>query len=106
ASKEPLAPYIPTIDTGEDRATNSSTKEASSEGLTEDGQHDPTLDFGFVLPKVSVGDFVWVDTDRDGIQDEGEPGIKDVVLTLVGPDGNPVIDVYGDVVESSTTDAD
>ena len=34
-----------------------------------------------------MGDYVWVDEDRDGRQDDDEPGIKDVVLKLDGPDG-------------------
>ncbi|RRD44651.1 DUF5979 domain-containing protein, partial [Tessaracoccus sp. OH4464_COT-324] len=32
------------------------------------------------IPAVSVGDFVWLDADRDGIQDDGEKGIKGVEL--------------------------
>ncbi|HWL45507.1 MAG TPA: SdrD B-like domain-containing protein [Ilumatobacter sp.] len=67
---------------------------------------DPTIDAGFVAPSVSVGDFVWVDTDRDGIQDSGEPGIPGVVLVLTGPDGGPVVDVFGNPVGPVTTDAD
>jgi uncharacterized repeat protein (TIGR01451 family) len=30
----------------------------------------------------SLGDFVWIDTNRDGIQDSGEPGIPGVTVTL------------------------
>lgn len=30
----------------------------------------------------SVGDFVWFDADRDGIQDPGEVGVEDVVVIL------------------------
>ena len=45
--------------------------------------------FGFVKP-ISVGDFVWRDTDRDGIQDAGEPGIDNVTVTLTRTDGTPV----------------
>ena len=30
------------------------------------GASDLTLDFGFIPAKVSVGNFVWIDTDRDG----------------------------------------
>ena len=69
--------------------------------LTKDGERDPSLDFGFVLTpgKVSVGDYVWVDSNRDGIQYEGEKGIKGVVLTITGPDGKPVTDVFGKPVD-------
>lgn len=31
-----------------------------------------------------IGDFVWLDLDRDGIQDPGEPGIGDVTVILSG----------------------
>lgn len=104
ALKEALAPYIPTIETDGDRDQDSSTWEAKSEGLTKDGNEDLTLDFGFVLPKVTVGDYVWVDENRDGLQNEGEKGIKDVVLTIVGPDGLPVTDVFGNPVGPVTPD--
>ena len=69
----------------------------ASEGI------DPTWDAGVVLKSVSVGDYVWVDTNRDGRQDPGEPGIPGVVLELLGPDGNPVTDVYGKPVGPVTT---
>ena len=59
-----------------------------------------------VPPAVSVGDYVWLDTDRDGIQDAGEPGIPAVVLVLTGPDGQPVTDVFGNPVLPVTTDAE
>ena len=38
----------------------------------------------FVPPSGRIGDFVWVDTDRDGVQDPGEPGIAGVTVTLSG----------------------
>lgn len=31
-----------------------------------------------------IGDFVWNDLDRDGIQDPGEPGISDVIVIVTG----------------------
>ncbi|MCW5951210.1 MAG: carboxypeptidase regulatory-like domain-containing protein [Propionibacteriaceae bacterium] len=55
------------------------------------------------LKSVSVGDYVWVDTNRDGRQDPGEPGIPGVVLTIVGPGGEPVTDVDGNPVGPTTT---
>ena len=55
-----------------------------------------------------VGDRVWLDTDRDGVQDTGEPGIAGVRLTVAGPDGRPAADLYhpGEQVGPQTTDAD
>ena len=49
----------------------------------------------------SVGDYVWQDDDADGVQDDGEPGVAGVRVTLTGTD------VDGNEVELSTvTDAD
>jgi hypothetical protein len=39
-----------------------------------------TLDFGVYDP--SVGDSVWWDADRDGVQDPGEPGLANVAVNL------------------------
>ncbi|MEV4776959.1 SdrD B-like domain-containing protein [Microbacterium sp. LWH12-1.2] len=83
------------------------TAPASGDNSGEPGQaDDPTIDAGYVIPSVSVGDFVWIDTDGDGVQDAGEPGIPDAVLTLTGPDGEPVTNVFGDPVPATKTDSD
>ena len=54
--------------------------------------------------KVSVGDYVWEDADKDGLQDEDESGIGGVELTLTGPDGQSVTDVNGKPVGPVKTD--
>jgi uncharacterized repeat protein (TIGR01451 family) len=36
----------------------------------------------------SLGDYVWLDTDADGIQDAGEVGVSGVVVTLYDGSGN------------------
>src|SRR5437588_298258 len=46
-----------------------------------------TVDFGYYRP-VSIGDFVWVDTNGNGIQDFGEPGINGVTVHLSGTTGS------------------
>ena len=38
----------------------------------------------------SLGDFVWLDDNRNGIQDPGEPGVEDVLVTLNDCNGNLV----------------
>ncbi|MDO5495869.1 MAG: SdrD B-like domain-containing protein, partial [bacterium] len=58
------------------------------------------------IPSVSVGDLVWFDQDHDGIQGDDEEGIGGVVLTLVGPDGQPVTNVTGSIVGPATTGPD
>ena len=39
---------------------------------------------------VNVGDYVWEDTDEDGVQDGGESGIEGVTVYLYESDGTPV----------------
>ncbi|MBK8472485.1 MAG: carboxypeptidase regulatory-like domain-containing protein [Sphingobacteriales bacterium] len=56
------------------------------------GEHDPTIDAGFYQP-ASLGDFVWLDNDGDGVQDPGEPGIPGVTVTLTLPDGTTLTTV-------------
>jgi hypothetical protein len=34
---------------------------------------------------LTIGDFVWHDLNANGIQDEGEPGVPDVVVNLLVP---------------------
>ena len=38
------------------------------------GEFNPTLDAGFYLPSASLGDFVFVDTNKDGVQQPGRTG--------------------------------
>ncbi len=58
------------------------------------GENNPTIDAGFMPLLGSLGDFVWSDTDRDGIQDPGEPGIPGVTVTLdPGTPANPADDL-------------
>ncbi len=82
---------------------------------TIDHQHSVTLgpgttnkpywsaDFGY-RGNVSIGDFVWYDIDRDGVQDGGsEVGLDGVTvnLTWAGPDGN--LSTTADNVSLTTT---
>ena len=97
ASKTALAPYTPTKAGVGDRAGDSSTWTAQSEGLTEGGQRDPTLDFGFVAKTYAVGDKVWIDTNHNGVQDGSEPPLAGVKVTLLDGDGT--------TVATTTTDA-
>jgi protocatechuate 3,4-dioxygenase beta subunit len=96
-------PTAPGVGTG---ALDSSTGSAVSELLTADGQHDPTLDFGFTAPFVRVGNLVWLDEDGDGLQGVDEPGIAGVTLTITNADGSPVVDVLGRPVTSTVTAED
>lgn len=97
ASEEALRPYVPTIAGEGERGGDSSTWEASTEpgDLHEDGDRDPTLDFGFVLKTYAIGDYVWIDSDKDGVQDADESPLAGVTVELI---------VDGEVVATTTTD--
>lgn len=92
ASADALKPYVPTRSGEGDREGDSSSWEASTEpgDLHDDGDRDPTLDFGFVVKTYAIGDYVWIDTDRDGVQDPGEKPLSDVKVDLLGADGKIV----------------
>ncbi len=61
------------------------------------GENDMTWDAG-MYETASLGDFVWWDQDEDSVQDTGEPGIKNVTVTLK--------DANGDTVATTTTNDD
>ncbi|MCP4352605.1 MAG: hypothetical protein GY795_44680, partial [Desulfobacterales bacterium] len=48
-------------------------------------------DFGYALLKASFGNFVWHDSNADGIQTPGELGIPNVTVNLINPDSGAVI---------------
>ncbi len=52
----------------------------------ESGNFNNTYDFGF-YPTASIGNFVWNDTNGNGVQDAGEPGISGVTVVLTAPGG-------------------
>jgi SdrD B-like domain/Secretion system C-terminal sorting domain len=53
------------------------------------GQVNLTVDAGLVLPTAQIGNFVWADSNSNGIQDATEKGLGGVLVTLInaGPDG-------------------
>ncbi len=54
-------------------------------------------------PKSALGDFVWNDLNRDGIQDAGEPGIPGVAMQLYNAGADGLIGTADDALLSSTT---
>ncbi|ALJ21357.1 SdrD B-like domain-containing protein [Microbacterium sp. No. 7] len=91
------------LDSNPDVATGRApvTTPASGSNSTAPGQADvPTVDAGFVpvppTPLVSVGDYVWIDADRDGIQDDGEKPAAGVTVKLLDADGNVVQETVTD----------
>ena len=73
--------------------------------LTSAAPNVTKIDFGFVKP-VSVGNFVWFDANKDGIQDADEVGVAGVTVTMDEPLGmDPLLDADGNLVKPVTTDA-
>ncbi len=77
-------------------------EELDSNGLssviTVNGKDNLSADLGIYKPKYNLGDYVWEDTNKNGIQDQGEKGISGVTVTLKDENGN--------VLKTVTTDAD
>lgn len=46
------------------------------------GSDNPTVDFGFVQA-AGIGNYVWFDTDRDGVQDNNEAPVEGVTATVL-----------------------
>ncbi len=54
------------------------------------GQNDTTWDAGIYIPEffpASIGDFVWIDEDQNGVQDSGEAGLSGAVVRLYNSSG-------------------
>ena len=95
-----LAGLIPTTSGLGPAGTGSNDSPSSTTPLTlNSGDSDTTVDFGYIQP-VTIGNFVWVDVDGNGIQGPGEPGIPGVTLTLTGTSG-----AGASIVDYATTDA-
>ena len=104
--KPPMNARTTKASAGKDVSKDSSTGSATSVVLTTDGQRDPTLDFGFYKPSVSVGNFVWRDVKGDGLQNISDKGLAGFKLTIKTAGGSAVKDVYGRPVRPITTKAD
>ena len=46
------------------------------------GEFNPTLDAGFYIPSAGLGDYVFFDANKDGIQNTGDTPIANVLVTL------------------------
>ena len=71
-------------------ATDSNTNPATVT-LTGTSPVDQTIDFGYVSMQGAIGDYVWYDANRNGIQDAGENGINGVVVNLYDSTGKNLL---------------
>ncbi len=49
-----------------------------------------------------LGDFVWEDTNGNGLQDNGEPGLNGYRVNLLKPNGHPLLDANGNPITTVT----
>jgi len=70
------------------------------------GESDMTWDAGmYTVSQASIGDYVWIDTDEDGVQDGGEIGIENVTVNLYKKTYGSVQN-YNQSIASSTDDVE
>ena len=109
ADLEPNTEYYVGIEVPADFVTsppNQGGDDAADSDVNEDGisdcvelspgENDPTIDAGIYNP-VNVGDTVFFDNDRDGVQDPDEDGVVGVTVQLK--------DTAGNVLAETVTDA-
>ncbi|MFQ3246600.1 MAG: protocatechuate 3,4-dioxygenase beta subunit [Arenicella sp.] len=60
---------------------NRGDRQDGAPNSAEDLSGNMTIDFGFV-PPASLGNYVWLDLDMDGVQDANEDGIANVTVNL------------------------
>lgn len=66
---------------------------------------NPTIDAGFVPLEVAVGNYTWIDSNGDGVQDQGEPALSRVKVELFDGNGDPAVDAFGNPVPPVFTNA-
>ncbi len=87
--------YTPFYDQGRADGTNSNANDAGNMGsyTLAAGEALLTVDCGLVqggdVPNAAaLGDYVWVDTNGNGLQDDGQTGLSGVTVRLNGSDGS------------------
>ncbi|MCB9278056.1 MAG: carboxypeptidase regulatory-like domain-containing protein [Lewinellaceae bacterium] len=89
--------YTPTTaNVGNDATDSDNVGGYTGTIVLDSGENDDTNDAGYISTGTSLGDYVWEDTDGDGLQDSGEPGVSGVTVNLK--------DAGGNVIATTTTD--
>ena len=91
---------------GTDNAMDSDADENNGETVAVPlaiGEQYLTLDMGIKLIIAHIGDYFWIDENKNGIQDSGELPVTGARVELLDKEGNPVVDENGN--QSVVTDA-
>ncbi|MCP3930057.1 MAG: T9SS type A sorting domain-containing protein, partial [Bacteroidetes bacterium] len=70
------------------------------------GEYNATIDAGYLSSSIRIGDFVWHDINKNGIQDIDEPGVADFMVKLITPGADDIFDTSDDVIIPTITDTD
>lgn len=103
----PPAGYnVTTSNTGNDNTDSDINNTTNTTGAITlgAGETNLTIDAG-LLRAASLGDYVWEDSNGNGIQDAGEPSIAGVTVTIEDASGNPARDINNIIITSTTTGA-
>lgn len=94
-----------TTDTAGAEAAATSHNDPVAVTLTPTVPNNRNADFGYYLEPGAVGNYVWYDTNEDGVQDVGEVGINGVTvqLTITYPGGDGIIGTSDDTVTTLVT---
>src|SRR5439155_1078797 len=76
----PPSGYVATV-TGKGTTATDSNPNPTSGIVIVAGSSDQTIDFGF-YQTVSIGNYVWLDCNGNGVQDMGDVGIANVTVKL------------------------
>ena len=97
--------YSPTKAGEGTSSTDSSTDFALSKSLPTAGMRDYTLDFGVIVSAV-IQEPIWIDSNGDGILNNGEKLVPGADVIILNEDGSPAKNLRGDSVAPVETQAD
>ncbi|MGH1542561.1 MAG: SdrD B-like domain-containing protein, partial [Arenicella sp.] len=95
---------IVTLESGKEFVETDAERGDAQDGVNGspvDESGNMTLDIGFI-PPATIGNYVWLDLDMDGIQDANEDGIAGVQVILTPPAGIDVGAGPGNSIMTST----
>ncbi len=72
-------------------------------GILADNSVNMTVDFGF-FELLTLGNYIWFDTNEDGVINSSEPPAPNIVVYLLDNNGNSVFNLVNDQPISVTTD--
>ncbi|MDT7837383.1 SdrD B-like domain-containing protein [Aquabacterium sp. OR-4] len=81
------------------------TNDVISAIVLKSGDASVENNFGEKVCLVDIGDKVWLDADKDGLQDAGEKGVAGISVTLIGAGADGALGTADDTTRSTTTDA-